>query len=41
MVLSERLLRPYVETGNNKSKMAAATPEVPVSQLIYKIAKEF
>jgi hypothetical protein len=36
MALSERFLRPYVETRNNKFKMAAAKPDVAVSQLLYK-----
>ena len=36
MVLSGML---DVETGSEKFKMAAAKPEVPVSQLLCKIAK--
>jgi hypothetical protein len=31
----------HLETGSQKFKMAAAKPEVPVSQLLYKIAKKF
>ena len=31
----------HLETGSKKFKMAAAKPEVPVFQLLYKIAKEF
>ena len=31
----------HLETGSEKFKMAAAKPEVPVSQLLYKIAKKF
>jgi hypothetical protein len=38
MALSERLLiRPYVETGNDNFKMAAANPDLPPSQRLYKI----
>jgi hypothetical protein len=38
MVLSEKI---DVETGGEKFKMAAAKPEVPISQLLNKIAKGF
>ena len=38
MTLSGRL---HLETGSEKFKMAATKPEVPVSQLLYKIAKKF
>jgi hypothetical protein len=37
-LLSERL---NIETGNQKFKMAAAKPELPVSKLLCKIAKKF
>jgi hypothetical protein len=30
-----------VEIGNEEIKIAAAKPDVPVSQLLYKIAKKF
>jgi hypothetical protein len=33
--------RLYLETGSQIFKMALAKPEVPVSQLLYKIAKKF
>jgi hypothetical protein len=36
--LSGRL---HLETGSQLFKMAAAKPEVPVFQLLYKIAKKF
>ena len=39
MTLSERLL--WLDFDSEKFKMAAAKPEVPVSQLLYKIAKKF
>jgi hypothetical protein len=35
------VLMPHLETGSDKSKMAAAKPDVPVSHLLYKIAKKF
>jgi hypothetical protein len=38
MAVLERL---HIDTGSQKFKMAAAKPEVPVSQLLYKIAKKF
>ena len=41
MTLSEKLLWLDVDTGNQKFKMAAAKPEVPISRLLYKIAKKF
>ena len=31
----------HLESGSKKFKMAAAKPEVPVSQHLYKIAKKF
>jgi hypothetical protein len=31
----------YLETGTEKFKMVAPKPEVPISQLQYKIAKKF
>jgi hypothetical protein len=34
----ERLIWPSVETGNAKFKMAAAKPDMPVSQLLYRTA---
>jgi hypothetical protein len=37
-MLSQRL---HLETGSQKFKMAAAKPEVPVFQLLYKIATKF
>jgi hypothetical protein len=37
----EGLLRPSVDAGNDKFKTAAAKPDVPVSKLLYKIAKGF
>jgi hypothetical protein len=33
--------RLHLETGSKIFKMAAAKPEVPVSRLLYKIAKKF
>jgi hypothetical protein len=36
--LSKRL---HIGTGSEKFKMAPAKPEVPVFQLLYKIAKKF
>ena len=41
MTLSERCLWLDVDTGSEKFKMTAAKPEVPVSQLLYKIPKKF
>jgi hypothetical protein len=41
MAPSKRLLRPYFETGNDKFKMALPKPDLPVSQLLFKIAKKF
>jgi hypothetical protein len=38
IALSERL---HLETGDPKFKMAAVKPEVPISQLLHKIAKKF
>jgi hypothetical protein len=38
MALSRRL---HIGTGSEKFKMAAAKPEVPVFQFLYKIAKNF
>jgi hypothetical protein len=38
VMLSERL---HIETGSHIFKMVAAKLEVPVSQLLYKIAKKF
>ena len=38
MALSKML---HLQTGSQKFKMAAAKPEVIVSQLLYKIAKKF
>jgi hypothetical protein len=38
MALSRTL---YLETGSPKFNMAAVKPEVPLSQLLYKIAKKF
>jgi hypothetical protein len=33
--------RLHLETGSNKFKIAAAKPDVPLSQLLYKVAKKF
>ena len=41
MTLSERLLWLDVDTGSEKFNMAATKSEIPVSQLVYKIAKKF
>lgn len=38
MALSERLFRLDVESGNEKFQMAAAKPNLPVTQLPYTIA---